>query len=150
MPRSASSKPGPSRSRVSSVIRTLSASSSRVAASTRAATLTGSPMTEKLSLPAPPIAPATTRPAVDPDADPDPLARATLLVHGRDHLAGGADRAVGVVVVVLGRAEDRQQPVADELVDVAAVAGDDRDHDLEQPVQVGDDLLRLERRPRTR
>ena len=55
----------PIASAVAAVIST-SWSSSRVIASTRAATLTASPMTLKLSRPAPPIAPATTRPVLTP------------------------------------------------------------------------------------
>ena len=99
-------------------------------------------MTLKSSLPPPPIEPATTVPVLTPIPDPHAVGR-RLVVHGRRHLAGGADGALGVVGVGLGGAEDRQQPVADELVDVAAVAGDDRDDLLEEAVERGDDLLRV-------
>ena len=114
---------------------------SRVAASTRAATLTASPMTEKLSRPAPPIEPATTWPVLTPTPTRSSPASPSVVDRPRD-LARRADRAVGVVGERLGRAEHRQQPVALELVDVAAVAGDDRDDHLEQPVERRDDLLR--------
>ena len=57
------------------------------------------------------------------DADPDPqLAGRAALVDGRADLAGGAHRPVGVVGERLGGAEDGDQAVALELVDVAAVA----------------------------
>ena len=42
-----------------------------------------------------------------------------------------------MVGIGLGRPEDRQQAVADELVYVAAVPVDDRDHHLEHPVEGG-------------
>jgi len=53
----------------------------------------------------------------------------------------GADSAVGVVVEPLRRPEDSQQAVADELVDVSAVVGDDRHHGLKEPVDRSHDLL---------
>ena len=45
-----------------------------------------------------------------------------------------------MVLQVLGRAEHRQQPVAHELVRVAAMAGEHRDDELVERVQGGDDL----------
>src|SRR5207253_7434217 len=60
-------------------------------------------------------------PAVDPH--PDPELGLAAAVDRVDELAARADGPLGVVRVVLGRAEDRDQAVADELVDVAAVAG---------------------------
>ena len=94
---------------------------SRVAASIRAAVLTASPITVKSSRPPPPTLPATTEPGVDADADLEvalePVAR---LPRDRER---GLDRAVGVVAAGRGRAEHGQQPVAHELVHVAAALG---------------------------
>ena len=68
MPRETVASGRVSASRVARVMST-SSPVSRVAASTRAARLTASPMTLKFSRPAPPIEPATTRPVLMPDAD---------------------------------------------------------------------------------
>ena len=80
-------------------------------------------MTLKLSRPAPPIEPATTRPELTPT--PIRSRSGVAVVRRLRHLHRRPQRPVGVVGVRLGSAEDRQKPVADELVDVAAVAGDD-------------------------
>ena len=96
-------------------------------------------MTLKLSRPPPPIAAGDDPAGVDPDAELEAAALA-LAVHPAVDLDRRADGAVGVVGERLGRAEDGHQPVALELVDVAAVGGDDRDDDLEQRVEAGDDL----------
>ena len=52
-------------------------------------------------------------PGVDADARPAALAEARL--DRRDDRARGVDAAVGVVGQRLGRAEDAEQPVAEEL-----------------------------------
>ena len=75
------------------------------------------------------------------DADPDPEAPRPAVAVDRAAISQrGADSPVGVVGVGLRRPEHGQQPVALELVDVAAVAGDHRHDDLEQRVEAGDDL----------
>ena len=115
---------------------------SRVAASMRAAVLTASPITVKSSRPPPPTFPATTV----PESMPMPISRSPwkrLARRARDRERGleGADRRGRPAV---RRTEHRQQPVADELVDVAAALGDDRDHELEQAVECLEHVARLE------
>ena len=123
------------------MIRT-SRSSSRVAASTRAATFTASPMTLKLSLPAPPTAPATTRPVLTPTPTRRSPASFALVDAAAD-LHRRAGRPPGMVGIGSGRAEHREQAVALELVDVASVARDDGHHHFEKLVERRHDLLGL-------
>ena len=127
------------RARVASVHRTPSPVSF-VSSSTRAATLTASPISVNSSLPPPPTVPASTRPVLTPMPirSSPPKASATLAVH----VACGGQRAVGVVGVVLGHAEDAEQAVADELVRVPAVRLQHRHDDLEELVQARDRLAR--------
>jgi hypothetical protein len=82
----------------------------------------------------------------DPQAEP-PAATALLLhhpAHRRLHPRRGAHGPLGVVLVRGRGAEDRHQPVAGELVDVAAELGDGGGERREHPV--GDDAhpLRVE------
>ena len=79
---------------------------------------------------------------VDADADLQPRRPVGEFTSSTMH-ARRLDRALGVVGLALGRAEHGDQPVADELVDVAAVLVDARHGGLEQLVQLGDDLVRL-------
>ena len=123
-----------------SVISTLSPVS-RVAASTREQRLTASPITLNERRPAPPIAPGDDRAGVHPH--PDLEAPGPAAVDRPRHLHGALHRAVRMVRQPLGRAEDGEHRVADELVDVAVVAGDDRDDALEELVQPSDDVGRL-------
>ena len=95
--------------------------------------MTASPITLKESRPAPPIEPATTLPVLTPTPDLEVAGAAAVDRPG--DLDGALHRAVGVLRDALGRAEDGQHRVADELVDVAAVAGDDRDDALEELVE---------------
>ncbi len=110
--------------------------------------MTASPITLKESRPAPPIEPATTVPGVHPD--PDLEAARPAAVDRPRQLHRALHRAVGVLGHPLGRAEDGEHRIADELVDVAAVAGDDRDDALEELVEASDDLGRRGLRRRGR
>ena len=118
---------------------------SRVAASTRAQRLTASPITLKESRPAPPIEPATTVPELTPTPTSNPPGLRLLIVRASSTAHWTARSAWSGI---LGRAEDREDRVAEELVDVAAVPGDDRDDALEELVEAGDDLGAPTRRPR--
>ena len=69
-----------------------------------------------------------------------------------DELERGSDRALGVVLERRGRAPDGHHRVADELLDRAAVAGDDRGREVEIARQgladvLGITLLRERREP---
>jgi hypothetical protein len=77
------------------------------------------------------------------DADADREQAGVAVIDDLRHLHRAAHGAIGVVGVALGRPEDREQPVADELVDVTTVTGDDRDHGLELGVEPGYELLRV-------
>ena len=81
------------------------------------------------------------RPGVHPH--PDLEAAGAAAVDRPRQLHRALHRAVGVLVDPLGRAEDGQHGVADELVDVAAVAGDDRDDALEELVEPRHHLRRV-------
>ena len=85
-----------------SVIRT-SSPVSRVAASTRAAVFTGSPMTVKSRRPPPPIVPDDDAARVHADSDAQPAAQA--LADELGDLARGRDRAGRVIRVALGSPE---------------------------------------------
>ena len=122
-----------------SVIR-MSSPVSRVAASTRAAVFTTSPMTVKSRRLPPPIVPTTTRPELTPSPDPEVAAEA--LAYESGDVACGSERPSGVIAVALRCAEDGQEPVADELVRVAAVSFDHRDHHLVELIEACDDSLR--------
>src|SRR5437764_7729925 len=76
------------------------------------------------------------------DADADPQLAAVALLDRVGDLARGLERAIGVVGQVLGGAEDAHHSVADELVRVAAVPGDDGDDAAEEVVQACDRLAR--------
>ena len=128
-----------SRSRVASVSSRLSPVS-RVSASTRAATLTASPMTLKLSLPAAADRAGHDLARVEPDPDLEASAP-PLAVDEPIDLERRAHRPIGVVGDDLRGPEDRHQAVALELVDVAALGRDRRDDDLEERVEPRDDLL---------
>ena len=95
-------------------------------------------MTVNSTCPPPPTVPATTRPGVD--ADPDAQAAVVALVHGGRDLDRRCDGAVGVRDDRLGRAEDAEQPVADVLVRVAAMAHEQRHDELVELVETVDDL----------
>ncbi len=103
---------------------------SRVAASTRAATLTGSPITLNSRRPAPPTLPATTVPELSPIPNSSPCSEFVLA----GDLDRGGQRLVGMIGLAPRGAEHGQQAVADELVDAAAVVVDDRHDLLEQLV----------------
>jgi len=75
------------------------------------------------------------------DADPDAEQIAVTVVDALGDPNRGANSTVRVVVEPLRRPEDGQQAVADELVDVSAVVGDDRHHGLKEPVDRSHDLL---------
>src|SRR5205823_5398811 len=77
-------------------------------------------------------------PRVEADANAE-LAGEFLLDGGR-HLEGGCERLSGMVVLSARGAEDGEQAVADELIDVAAVRVDHRDDSLEQAIDRGHDL----------
>ena len=128
------------RARVSAVIRTGSPVS-RAIASTREAMLTASPMTLNEEPPCPADRPGDDLPGVD--SDPDLEVARPAAVDDLRRLNRALDRPVGVVGDPLGRPEDREEPIADELIDMAPVAGDDRDDTLEELVQAGDDLVAL-------
>src|SRR3954467_4614441 len=122
---------------------------SRVAAPPRAAVLTGSPMTVKSRRPPPPIVPTTTR----PEFTPTPTCRRPLrpsrtswaiswaAAEELGVLGGGGDGAGGVIGGALGSAEHGQQPVADELVRMAAVTQDHGDDGVIEVVEARDDLV---------
>ncbi len=82
--------------------------------------------------------PGDHRARVQADAELQPLRGVELA----DDLQRCGERLVGVILLAAGSAEHRQQAVADELVDPAAVVMDDRDDLLEQPVDRGDHLFR--------
>ncbi len=75
-----------------------------------------------------------------PSSKPPP---SPLAVDQTIDLERRAEGAVGVVGDDLRRAEHGHQPVALELVDVAALGRDHRHHDLEELVETGDHLLRV-------
>ncbi len=111
---------------------------SRVAASTRAATLTASPITEKSKRPAPPTFPATTTPELRPTpTDSSPL---ELILHRRDDLERGNQGSIGVVRDASRSPEHSEQPIPDELVDVAGVGVDHRHDVFPEPVHGRDHL----------
>ena len=87
----------------------------------REATFTVSPVTVYVS----PTAPARTSPVLTPTRRSKSISGGEVLVdllHGVLHPEAGADGALGVILVRDGRAEERHDVVADELVDGAAVA----------------------------
>ena len=110
-----------------------------VSCSTRAATLTVSPINVNSSLPPPPMVPAITTTGVDPDADPQRAAE-SLGDEAVDQ-DRGAHRGVGMIGQVVRRAEDGQRAVAEELVDVPTGIDDGGHDDLEQRVEPGDGVL---------
>ena len=97
-----------------------------VSCSTRAATLTVSPIKVNSSLPPPPMVPAITTPVLIPipirSAPPNRLSDETVNQHG------GAHRGVGMIREIIRGAEDRQGAVAEELVDMPTGVDDGR-HD---------------------
>ena len=119
----------------------------RVAASTRAAVLTGSPITVKSRRPPPPIVPADDAAGVHAHADAEPAAEPPADQPG--DLPRGRDGARRVIGVALGRAEHGEQAVADELVGVPAVPEDHRDDRLVELVERRDDLAARRRARRT-
>ena len=115
---------------------------SRVADSMRAAVLTASPITVKSSRPPPPTLPAITVPESMPmPISRSPWKRLARRARDRERRIEGQVRVVGLG---RGRAEHGEQPVADELVDVAVALGDDRHHELEQAVERLEHLAGLE------
>ncbi len=106
------------RSRVSAP---MSTSPAAAACSRRAATLTASPVTSVSPSP-----PTTTSPVLTPIRASSPCSD-----DRRSHLRGGSDSAERVVLVRDRNPEDGHHRVADELLDGAAVALDDRAEILE-------------------
>ena len=110
-----------------------------VSCSTRAATLTVSPIKVNSSLLPPPMVPAITTPVLIPmpirSAPPNRSA-----TRRSNHHRGG-HRGVGVIRQLVRGAEDRQRAVAEELVDMPTGVDDGRHHDLEQSVEAGHGVL---------
>ncbi len=118
--------------RARSVISVMRRSSpvSRVAASTRAAVFTGSPMTVKSRRPPPPMVPTSTR----PEFTPTPTRRSPTdpLADKLGDLTSGRHGASGMVGITFGDTKYRHQAIADELGHVSTVAIDHRhDHAVE-------------------
>ena len=86
------------------------------------------------------------RPGVDADVQRQRLAGRGMADLGRlaDHLQRRRQRPLGVVLMRHGGAEQRQQGVADELVDIAAMRLDARGQRLEQPVLQAPEHLRIQ------
>src|SRR5215831_12470837 len=99
----------------------------------RATRLTAGPTTPYLTRSVLPMLPATTDPTCRPIpmlSSGRPRCRLSALnsLQGLLHREGAAHRALGVVGPAEGRAEEDEDPVADELVDRAAVLDDHRRH----------------------
>ena len=110
-----------------------------VSCSTRAATLTVSPIRVNSSLPAAADGSGDHHAGVDPDADPK-LPAESLGDEAVNQHSGG-HRGVGMIGEVVRGAEDGQRAVAEELVDMPTGIDDGRHDDLEQRVEAGDGVL---------
>ena len=122
---------------------------SRVDCSNRLATLTTSPTAVNSTRRSPPRLPTTTRPKWTPRETESEAgsALAPLAVPAFDlvsHREGAVHRAKGGVLLVLQSTECRHQPVAQELVERAAVAKDDPSAALLKGPQQGKGALRRE------
>lgn len=99
----------------------------------------GIPDEGELQLAAPADGAGDYHPGVDTDTD------TKLLAEPRGHEAvdrpGGPHGCVGVIGEVVGRPEDGQCAVTEELVDVSSGLDDGGHHDLEQRVEAGDGVL---------
>ena len=115
-------------------------SASLASSHSRAASLTGSPITVYSKRDSAPTLPATARPGGDRRSRPR-ARRGSASIRSRERARGG-ERAAGRVVERQRRAEHGQRRVALELVDPAAVVLDDLDDDAEELVEQRDDLLR--------
>ena len=109
-----------------------------VSCSTRAATLTVSPINVNSSLLAPPIVPAMTTPVLIPipmRSSPESFCNPAMNQHR------GAHRRISVSREIIRCAEHRQRAVAQELVHMPTGVNHRRHHDLEQRIEPSDDLL---------
>src|SRR5207247_8931032 len=74
------------------------------------------------------------------DSYPDPQLAAVAPADQTDDLEPGRHRTIRMVGKTVGRPEHRQQPIADELVGMPAVAEDHGHHFLVEAIQAGHHL----------